>query len=1207
VTRLAVLALALACPAWGAWSTCASITVAPGKLGASTLTSFPMVVAGTYAFMGTVANGGAVTNASGFDVNFFSDSGCTTKLSWKTVAWSATGVVQYKVGIPSLSTTSNGFYVGVGNSAVTTDQSTPTAVFDSFYKGVYAGNDNAASTVVLDSTSNAINGTNVANTNTKSVAGPFAGGTIGTALTYNGTSDLTNLTNNALLNLSGGAWTLEYWIKELTQTGNTTIFSRGAFGSSGAYVAMGSPAGTQEVLQYSSGTGEVIVQSSTSIGANTWHHIMITSPGTTTAGALKFYLDGAADGTATSVALATGTVTAFLAADSGSTNLSNISLAEFRISTGIARSADWALADYNNQFSPATFYSISGLPLSIGTTSLANANRNAAYSQSVSASGGTTPYVYSISVGSLPTGLSLNTSTGAIAGTPTAFSNTPVSFTAKVTDALSGTATAPLTILVLGNAMVMAQSGKFSVTSTWASLVGGGPSGVPGDGDSVNAAGFALECDTAVYPCTFGTDVASNVSLILGTGSVTIDGGTGTAGLANVCKPGGACLDVRGNITFTGSDSSSFITFAAAGAEMGLDASHAAANTVFSIAPIGPTKRYFTATCGDSPDITSTLAAGGHLCDLTSYPKGSFIDTQQASTAYGGLINTHGLLMSGMGSATVPGVLLGIYGGDVTYTSITIKNSCFVNPGAFVMSAAGAVGSPLNINNTCESGSLFDPLGGGVADAMAGFSLYSQAGSTCTITDNYFGDMIYPMVVTGCTVNDSVYRKNILPGSTTVIGDFSRNFLGEPAGTLGVGNLIQTSWTGTSVNDNDFQGFQLSNPHFLYIYAPSGTPALSGNIGIADNWLPSGVGQAEQGKMLVLNLGATTQTPVWSVSNSLTLPDMRGGPALNVVSWTGNTSRSDVLNLNHSTQVGTVEGILLIDNATTLNAFLNMEKYNLLFNNGNTESDPSPGPFFIWMSNSCQAGSIVPTTGAASTVDYNYTNGSRTASDCSGYANVSAYYSTPGPGTPGTSAGYGFHDNHAFAPHFVNGFDVTGHYSGPMTFDVDYLGAAVAVAGNTSTCTTAVPCDWSAFASGFTFSVGQVVTYNSANMYNRPINLVVTQAHVKSAVTPGVTGAPTDEQPNWWWYFDSNAYATWLLNQTKGAIYVDGSLGCTSASKCTAQQVMHAWTRAQWAPTNPLAANIDGLGNYAGAVPPVLTTGPSGFVCLGFCALIHIP
>jgi hypothetical protein len=56
-----------------------------------------------------------------------------------------------------------------------------------------------------------------------------------------------------------------------------------------------------------------------------------------------------------------------------------------------------------------------------------------AYSSSAAASGGATPYVYALTSGALPVGLSLNTTTGAITGTPT--SSAAASFTISATDA----------------------------------------------------------------------------------------------------------------------------------------------------------------------------------------------------------------------------------------------------------------------------------------------------------------------------------------------------------------------------------------------------------------------------------------------------------------------------------------------------------------------------------------------------------------------------------------------------------------------------------------------------------------------------------------------------------------------------------------------------------------------------------------------------
>src|SRR4029450_10454962 len=71
--------------------------------------------------------------------------------------------------------------------------------------------------------------------------------------------------------------------------------------------------------------------------------------------------------------------------------------------------------------------------LTLNPTSLPATTQNIAYSQTVTASNGTAPYTYAL-VGSLPTGLSLNASTGAITGTPTAAGT--FNFTINASDSL---------------------------------------------------------------------------------------------------------------------------------------------------------------------------------------------------------------------------------------------------------------------------------------------------------------------------------------------------------------------------------------------------------------------------------------------------------------------------------------------------------------------------------------------------------------------------------------------------------------------------------------------------------------------------------------------------------------------------------------------------------------------------------------------------
>jgi len=83
----------------------------------------------------------------------------------------------------------------------------------------------------------------------------------------------------------------------------------------------------------------------------------------------------------------------------------------------------------------------------IVTTSLPSATKNVFYSQTVGVSDGVPPFVFTISAGALPVGLTINSGTGAISGTPTATGTS--NFTVKVANQLaSGSATKDLSITV---------------------------------------------------------------------------------------------------------------------------------------------------------------------------------------------------------------------------------------------------------------------------------------------------------------------------------------------------------------------------------------------------------------------------------------------------------------------------------------------------------------------------------------------------------------------------------------------------------------------------------------------------------------------------------------------------------------------------------------------------------------------------------------
>jgi len=106
----------------------------------------------------------------------------------------------------------------------------------------------------------------------------------------------------------------------------------------------------------------------------------------------------------------------------------------------LSSSANWTavVATFSGGASPN--------PPHITTSSLSNGTQDTAYSATLAAAGGATPYSWSITTGTLPAGLSLNANTGAISGTPTASGTS--NFTVQVTDATSQTDTRGLSITI---------------------------------------------------------------------------------------------------------------------------------------------------------------------------------------------------------------------------------------------------------------------------------------------------------------------------------------------------------------------------------------------------------------------------------------------------------------------------------------------------------------------------------------------------------------------------------------------------------------------------------------------------------------------------------------------------------------------------------------------------------------------------------------
>ncbi len=179
-------------------------------------------------------------------------------------------------------------------------------------------------------------------------------------------------------------------------------------------------------------------------------------------------------------------------------------------------------------------------PLVISTTTLPNGTENTSYSQTLSATGGVTPYSWALASGTLPTGLSLS-ATGVISGTPTAAGN--FSFTVKVSDAESPpqTATQPLGITI--NSVTTG----LNITTT---------SPLPGaTQNSAYSTTVTASGGTPPYTWSLGTGSAlpAGLSLTSGSPSATISGKPTTTGTFQFT------LDVKDSASSPATASASFL------------------------------------------------------------------------------------------------------------------------------------------------------------------------------------------------------------------------------------------------------------------------------------------------------------------------------------------------------------------------------------------------------------------------------------------------------------------------------------------------------------------------------------------------------------------------------------------------------------------------------------------------------------------------
>lgn len=146
--------------------------------------------------------------------------------------------------------------------------------------------------------------------------------------------------------------------------------------------------------------------------------------------------------------------------------------------------------------------------LALLSTSIANFTAGISYSYPMIISGGVSPFTYSVSSGTLPSGVSLNTTTGLLTGTPLITSGgQPYSFTITVTDSAAQTQSRPFSGTIAAN-----PAASVSITSTT----------IPGI--SVGTVTTGISTSGGIAPLTFAITSGSlptGLTLDTATGAIT--------------------------------------------------------------------------------------------------------------------------------------------------------------------------------------------------------------------------------------------------------------------------------------------------------------------------------------------------------------------------------------------------------------------------------------------------------------------------------------------------------------------------------------------------------------------------------------------------------------------------------------------------------------------------------------------------------------
>ncbi|WP_410816491.1 putative Ig domain-containing protein [Micromonospora sp. 050-3] len=365
------------------------------------------------------------------------------------------------------------------------------------------------------------------------------------------------------------------------------------------------------------------------------------------------------------------------------------------------------------------------------------------YSNQLTVNGGTAPFVWSVSAGTLPPGLTLNASTGLLSGTPTTAGSS--SFTVRVVDAAGQQATQPVTLVITTGPLVVVKTSNVNTVAA---------------GGTVN---YTISATNTGSAALSGVTITDPLGGVLDDATYNADA-TATSGTVTFVSPtlswtgnlaAGAAVTISYSVTVANPSTGDLVltntvtspTFGNC-ATGSLDA-RCTATVPVSALTIVKTANMTTATPGDVVRYTVTVTNTGQA----AYPAATYTD------ALGGVLDdavysgdaaaTTGAVSFSSPNLTWTGILAVGASATITYT-VTVR---LPDPGDKVMT------------NTVSSGSLGSNCPAGANDTR------------CTVT--------VTVLVPGLVLTNTASTANTTPSSTV---DY----------TVTITNTGQTAYTGIS-------------------------------------------------------------------------------------------------------------------------------------------------------------------------------------------------------------------------------------------------------------------------------------------------------------------------------------------------------------------------------------------------------------------------